>query len=114
MQRSSMMLLDGNLALVDRAKIVDYLLSTSHADGRGRAAFFVKFGFSAERWKVLAAALKEVGVSNSVTSTMESSHGTRYTVDGPLRVPDGRTPVVRTVWIVEAGHPPRLITAYPR
>jgi hypothetical protein len=65
-------------------------------------------------WQVLAEALKAVGISNPVTAVVQSSHGTRYTVDGPIQCPDGRTPSVRTVWIVEPGRPgPRLITAHP-
>jgi hypothetical protein len=54
-----------------------------------------------------------LGASSPVTAVVESPHGTRYTVAGPLRAPDGRMPMVRTVWIVEPGSPPRLITAHP-
>ena len=108
-----MMLPDAERANVDRAKITDYLLSLSHPDGSSKAAFFMRFGFKAEEWGKLAAALKELGTSNPVTDRVESPHGTRYTVDGSLRAPDGRAPNVRTVWIVEQGTPPRLITAYP-
>jgi len=108
-----MLLPDAERASVDRAKITDYLLSLSHPDGRSKAAFFMQFGFRADEWETLAAALKEVGASNPVTDWVESPHGTRYTVDGSLRSPDGRVPRVRTVWIVDSGNPPRLITAYP-
>lgn len=108
-----MLLPDAENARIDRAKITDYLLNLVHPDGRGKAIFFMRFGFRIEDWEMLAAALKEVGMSNPITSVMESPYGTRYTVDGPLRSPDGRSPRVRTVWIVEAENPPRLITAYP-
>jgi hypothetical protein len=73
----------------------------------------MRFGFRVEEWETLAAALKEIALSNPVTSMVKSPYGTRYTVDGLLRTPDGRSPLVRTVWIVEAENPPRLITAYP-
>ena len=108
-----MMLPNSNRTRVDRAKIADYLLSLSHPDGRSKAEFFMRFGFKVEDWEALANALREVGISNPVTSLVESAHGTRYTVDGPLRAPDGRAPMVRTVWIVDSGNPPRLITAHP-
>ena len=108
-----MMLPDAERASVDRAKITDYLLSLSHPDGSIKAAFFMRFGFRTEDWETLAAALKEVGTSNPVTDSVESPHGTRYTVDGSLRSPDGRAPRVRTVWIVDSGNLPRLITAHP-
>jgi hypothetical protein len=44
-----MMLPEGDRAQVDRAKITDYLLSLSHPDGRGKAAFFMLFGFRIEQ-----------------------------------------------------------------
>lgn len=101
-------------AHVDRAKVVEYLLSRTHPDGRSKAEFFTHFGFKVEAWQVLADALKVVGISNPVAGVVQSLHGTRYTVDGPMQSPDGRTPRVRTIWIVEPGRPgPRLITAHP-
>jgi hypothetical protein len=108
-----MMLPDGDHAHVDRIKVIDYLLSLSHPDGQSKAQFFRRFGFKPEEWQVLAEALRVVGVSNPVVSIVASAHGERYTVDGPMQSPDGRTPMVRTVWIVERGDPPRLITAHP-
>ena len=108
------MLPDADRARVDRAKVVDYLLSRNHPDGRSKAEFFTRFGFKAEDWQVLADALKAVGVSNPATGVVQSSHGTRYTVDGRMQSPDGRTPRVRTILFVEPGRPgPRLITAHP-
>lgn len=108
-----MMLPDSGKTRVDRAKVVDYLLSSSHPDGRGKAAFFTRCGFKAEEWEVLAQALRNVGTTNPVKGVVESAYGKRYTVDGPLQTPHGSTPKVRTVWIVEPGNPPRLVTAYP-
>ena len=101
-------------ARVDPEKITDYLLSTSHPDGRTKAEFFTRFGFQSEDWQALGEALRKHGASNQVTGIVESAYGTRYSVDGELETPDGRTPVVRTVWIIDAGDStPRLITAYP-
>jgi hypothetical protein len=46
---------------------------------------------------------------------METVHGKKYIVDGAIETPSGKTPVVRTVWIVDEGSDvPRLVTAYPR
>jgi hypothetical protein len=107
------MLPDSSVARVDRTKVVDYLLSSSHPDGRAKAAFFTRCGFKVEEWEVLAQALQNVGMSHPVKGVVESAYGKRYTVDGPLQTPRGLTPKVRTVWIVEPGHPPRLVTACP-
>jgi hypothetical protein len=112
-QCAVMQLPNADRAQVDRVKVTDYLLSATHPDGRGKAAFFEHFGFKGEDWEVLAAALREVGVSNPVSGLVKSQYGARYTVDGAMRTPSGSTPMVRTVWVVEPGRPPRLVTAYP-
>ncbi len=41
---------DAERAAVPERKIVDYLLSPFHPDGRGKARFFRGFGFSAAQW----------------------------------------------------------------
>jgi hypothetical protein len=45
-------------ALVPERKITAYLLSLTHRDGRSKAAFFTRFGFSANAWTLLADALR--------------------------------------------------------
>lgn len=99
---------------VDRIKVVEYLLSVSNS--RGKAQFFIRFGFNAETWQVLADALIARARSCTVVSEVESSYGTRYSVDGTIDTPSGRVPSphVRTVWIWEPGTTHlRLITAHP-
>jgi hypothetical protein len=45
---------------------------------------------------------------------METRHGKKYIIDGDIKTQGGKTPVVRTVWIIETGETvPRLVTAYP-
>ena len=100
---------------MDRATIVGYLLSPSHPDGCVKARFFARFGFRNADWEILAEALRLIGAANPVVGILESPWGVRYTVDGLLRCPDGRSPHVRTVWIVEhRTSRPRLVTAHPR
>jgi hypothetical protein len=97
---------------VEESKIVDYLLS--HANGRGKAAFFLEFGFRIDAWGELAEALKTQARGNPVAIKVDSAYGARYSVDGLLPTPSGRTPKVRSVWILEPGsNEPRLITAHP-
>lgn len=101
-------------ARVERKKIVEYLLSSSHPDGSAKARFFVRFGFSSEEWKIFAQALRQHGKAHDVSGSMESRHGRRYSVDGWLETPDGRNPNVRTVWVLAIrSKSPRLVTAYP-
>lgn len=108
------MLPNASSCRVDRAKIEDYLLCSTHPDGAAKAYFFRRFGFKPENWRELASALRVHGQTHEVSEVAESRHGTRYSVDGPLQSPDGRNPTVRSVWIVEKGAvEPRLITAHP-
>jgi hypothetical protein len=109
-----MKLRNADAAYVDRETITDYLLCETRPDGRARARFFRRFGFGVSRWNGLADALTAVRRSNDVASFVESAHGVRYTIDGRLQCPDGRSPLIRTVWIIEYGKwKPRLITAHP-
>lgn len=101
-------------ALVDRTKIVDYLLSPSHPHGRSKTRFFYSLGFRPEQWREFAEALRRQGNEHPVVEVVENVHGSRYIVEGAIRSPDGRNPLVRTVWIVDEGaDTPRLVTAYP-
>jgi len=101
-------------AEVEEARIVDYLLSHSHRDGRGKALFFNQFGFILDSWETLAVALQQHAAENDVTKTEETPFGTRYIVEGPIRAPDGRTPRPRVVWFEAPGEMhPRFVTAYP-
>jgi hypothetical protein len=99
---------------VPESKVIDYLLAPTRPDGWAKAAFFVRFGFARDAPGVLASALLHHAAANDVAVTMDTSHGTKYTVEGPLACPDGRRPWVRAVWIVPAGEVvPRLLTACP-
>ena len=101
-------------AKIEESKIVDYLLSSTHEDGRHKAAFFVQFGFTVAQWPRLAEALIQHIHENEIASVTETSRGEHFTVEGELETPSGRRPLVRTVWMIEFGSKaPRLITTYP-
>jgi len=55
-----MMLPNGNLATVDRDKIVEYLLNREHPDNGGKAEFFVALGFCSDDWHTLATAFRSL------------------------------------------------------
>lgn len=64
------MLPGSDQARVDQTKIMDYLLSPTHPDGRSKAEFFTRFGFKATEWQVLADALRAVGTGNPVVAVV--------------------------------------------
>lgn len=99
---------------IPEAKVAEYLLSTTHREGRHKAAFFLAHGFSATAWNELAAALRQHAANHPVAKVEESPFGKRYVVEGIMETPDGRTPNLRTVWFIDLdAEIPRFVTAYP-
>lgn len=81
--------------------------------GCSKAIWFEAFGFSAENWQQLAAALAEHARQQPVVSSMGTPYGAKFIVEGPLPSPDGRDPRVRSVWFVRREEEsPRFVTAY--
>lgn len=102
-------------AIVEREKVVDYLLNVSHPDGFGKAEFFTSLGFKSENWELLADALHQLLRNSPITKSMTSIHGKKYIVEGALQSPSGKVATVRTIWIVDTQEDaPRLVTAYPK
>ena len=90
-------------ALVEREKITEYLLSTTHPSGRGKARFFLSFGFRTDSWEELAESLILQASFNDVAEVEDTEYGLRYNVDGTIEARDGRSPLVRTVWQYDSG-----------
>jgi hypothetical protein len=76
-------------ALVSEEKITGYLLNPQHPAGAGKAKFFTAMGFSRADWRVLAVALLRLPETVEVAQSVESAHGWKYIVDGPLETPSG-------------------------
>lgn len=101
-------------AEVAESKIVDYLLSATHPEGRDKANFFLRFGFSPDHWEEFADALKRHAATHEVKSNVETGYGVCYLVDGAIETPDGRNPQISAVWQIDWGTViPRFVTAYP-
>ena len=104
----------GELVVVPERKVPAYLLAMEHRRGTAKARFLFRFGFRRETWQDLEAALRRYAVEGKVAERQPGIHGVTYAVEGPLRTPDDRDPLFRTIWIVEWGQQaPRLVTAYP-
>lgn len=104
-----------DVAVIEDAKLDDYLLNPAHPRGAAKARFLERFRFSRADLAVLRDALVAHAEANHVTSARQSNHGTRFEIDGPLPAPDGRAPVVRVVWFMRSSEDfPRLVTLIPR
>lgn len=101
-------------AVVSRHKIEGYLLSARHPHGRHKAAFFASHGFASKSWRVLVEALRRHAEEHPASGSEDTPFGRRYSVDGPLSGPTGRSVPIRSVWFIETGDDvPRFVTAYP-
>jgi hypothetical protein len=98
-------------AIIERAKLEDYLLDLSHKDGASKAVFFLGFGFRRDAPEELAEALREHARAADARE-VASRYGVRYIVEAPIATPSGRRPWVRSVWEFKDGRP-RFLTAYP-
>lgn len=102
------------LAVIDERKITDYLLARRHPLGWAKAAYFESFGFRREHWQALRDALATHLQESPVVESTVTPFGQKYMIEGPMRTLDGRQPMLRAVWFVEAGQlAPRFVTAYP-
>lgn len=100
--------------IVERDKVVYYLLNPKHPFGASKARFFAEFGFDAEDWDALADALRQHGQTHLVARSHQTPFGPRFVVERNISAPDGRRPCITTVWQLDEGQvAPRLITAYP-
>ena len=107
---------NAHLAVIDRSKVLDYLLNEAHPDNGGKARFFGLLGYSREDPERLMKALRDVAEHGDVVSSAESVHGEKHVVDSWLsgHTQESRQWSIRTVWIIDRGEDaPRLVTAYP-
>src|SRR5665213_2117189 len=108
-----MKLSNAQSAAIRREKVMDYLLNPAHPDNGGKAEFFTQVGFRREQWEILATALKDLASNGEVTNATDSPHGKKYVIVGRMQSPGGKTPLVRSIWIVDKGlDAARLVTAY--
>jgi hypothetical protein len=101
-------------AVIEPAKVRDYLLSTTHPVGRFKAVVFLALGYSADEWAKLRDDLLALAREGKAVPGPANQYGQKYEVSGTLRGPNGREGRVISVWLVPPeAQPPRFVTAYP-
>jgi Domain of unknown function (DUF6883) len=100
-------------AVIEPAKLRDYLLSRGHPVGRFKASFFLALGYSAETWRQLESDLRSQ-LSRDATAEARTDYGQKYAIRGTLVGPSGQSAAVVSVWVVRTGEDfARFVTAYP-
>ena len=101
-------------AVVDEAKVRDYLLSFEHPVGRAKARIFAALGFHREAWAELRLALLAFADTDLAELGSTTAFGQKYVVRGTIQGPTGQSAAVATAWIILAGEDfPRFVTAFP-
>ncbi len=102
------------IAVIEPAKLRDYLLSLDHPDGRAKARYLGLLGYTRERWELLARDLRQQILPLEARPTRRSRWGMKYEILGMLKGPNGRAGGIRSIWIVLHGDTrPRLVTLVP-
>lgn len=108
-----MKLPNGDRALVEDAKLRDYVLNPRHPVGRHHAALFERLlGIQVDNVELLKGALLSAALNEPVTREVVTPYGRKYMVRFDLTGPLGRRRVM-SAWIVAEGSArPRLVTCY--
>ena len=108
------MRLSPDVVVISPAKLRDYILSPTHPDGRGKAAYLSRLGYSQTDWLRLDRDLRAQHLILDAAPGRPSLYGTKYEIVGVLMGANGATGWIRTVWIVRHGEAiPRLVTLIP-
>lgn len=109
-----MLIPNADRAVVEPAKLHDYLLSRGHPVGRFKAAFFQSLGYSSQNWRQLEADLRSQHLSKEATADEPTRYGQKYVVRATLVGPAGAPAALVSVWVIRAGEDfARFVTAYP-
>jgi len=101
-------------AVIQQAKIVDYLLNVEHRDGGSKAKLLLSLGYAPANWRQLKSDLVQMHLQEDVIVSRQTISGVRYEIVPPLTGPSGDTVLFRSVWQIDLGtDAPRLVTMYP-
>jgi len=100
---------------IPKDKITVYLLNEFHPDGGSKARFFVHVaGFNIANWEIFESFLIQHFQTSKTISETITMFGTKIVKESRVVSPNGRTFVMRSVWMLEEKTKIcNLVTAYP-
>jgi len=103
----------GSILHIPDNKIAEYLLNPNHPDGKAKADFFLANGVDLSNSEYLKAALKQQLVDNEPMNLLRTTFGEKYVFESPIRFPNGKEHLIRSVWIMDRGSKTvNFVTAY--
>jgi hypothetical protein len=108
-----MKLPNGDHAIVEDKKLLEYALSPDHPVGRGHAELFeALLSITRDNYGVLKSALLKAATELEATVGQFTAFGKKYEMRIPMVGPRGPKTVL-AIWLIENGEDrPRLITCY--
>ncbi len=108
-----MKLPNGERAVVDLEKLIDYCLNPEHPRGKHKARVFLSAcGLHSDHAEEFREQLMEAAVLGEASPLADFGHGDRYMIEWSITGPSG-TAMARTAWIVRPHEDfPRFVTAY--
>jgi hypothetical protein len=108
-----MKLPNGDSAVIDPRKVIDYCLSPDHEDGQHKARLFAsRLGLAIDQADQLVEALRNAASAGDAALGKYDQYGQRYVIDFEFAGPSG-TARIRSAWIVRVSETlPRLVTCY--
>lgn len=103
-------------SIIKSEKLANYLLSLTHQEGKSKAKFFRRIGYSESNIAEFEQALLKIGKSNEVkvVDKKKSEIVVKYTIYGLIDAPNGKQYKVKTIWAIDNGtNIPHLATAHP-
>lgn len=99
--------------IISRDKLINYVLS----DEEPKAKFFRNIGFTKTNFRSLKKVIYQLaqsGEAKEVTEEDSPYHTSKYTLEGKINSPTGKSVMVITIWVIDKGQKrPRLISVYP-
>jgi hypothetical protein len=107
-----MKLPNGEHAIVDIRKLLEYCLNSEHPRGRNKARVFASVGIRRANAEHLRTAILAAACGTDAQPGVANVHGQRYIIDFDM-LSQGRTVRIRSTWIVRIGEElPRLTSCY--
>ena len=98
--------------IIERKKVIDYLLNVSHPDGTGKAKLFIQYGFHPDKWEDFVKNVIAHAQSAKIVLQFETPFGRKIVLEGILETPSQRKLTVKSIWIL-SNEIPILVTLYP-
>ena len=98
--------------VVEKRKVVEYLLNLAHPDGAGKARLLIRYGFHPENWEDFVTSVITHAQNAKIISESDTPFGKKIILKGGLETPSQKKLTIISVWIISM-KTPILVTLYP-